>query len=67
LSIETPGQAAWIFLPLFLLAFAAGGLRVLGQRQATERRRRLYQIGWILLLVLGVPLWLFAAVTLGLV
>jgi len=65
-TIETPQQAAWIFLPLFLLAFTAGGLRVLGQRQASERRRRLFQIAWILLLLLGAPLWIFVAVALGL-
>lgn len=67
MTIETPQQAAWIFGPLFLLAFTAGGLRVLGLRQADERRRRAYQIAWILLLLVGAPLWLFVAAALGLV
>ena len=67
MSIETPAQVAWILLPLFVLAFAAGGLRVLGQRQESERRRRLYQIAWILLLLVGAPLWLLVAAALGLV
>jgi hypothetical protein len=60
-------QALWLLLPLGLLAFAAGALRAAGQRQADPRRHRAFQIGWVLLLFLGAPLWLFVAATLGLI
>jgi hypothetical protein len=67
LRIETLSQALWILGPLFLLSFAAGAVRVLAQREAPGRRRRLLQALWVLLLLAGVPLWLFAAATLRLI
>jgi len=67
MGIETLSQAFWVFGPLFLLSFAAGGVRVLGQRQAGERRRRLLQLLWVLLLLVGAPLWLFVAATFHLI
>jgi hypothetical protein len=60
-------QALWLLVPLFLIAFAAGALRAAGLRQAHPRRRRLFQVLWLVLLLLGTPLWLLAAVTFRLV
>jgi hypothetical protein len=53
--------------PLLLIGLASGALRALGQRPGlpTEARRA-YGIGWVLLLLLGVPAWLFLAATLRL-
>jgi hypothetical protein len=65
--IESWSQGLWTFAPLFLIAFAAGALRVLGQRQAEPRRRRLYQALWVALLLGAPPLWLLAAAALGLI
>jgi hypothetical protein len=67
MRIESLPQALWIFLPLFALAFLAGGLRVLGRRQADPRRRRLFQALWVALLLVATPLWLFLAAALRLI
>lgn len=67
MRIESLSQALWIFGPLFLLSFGAGVIRALGQRQAAERRRRLFQLLWVLLLLVGAPLWLFVAATFHLI
>lgn len=61
-----PLRLASLVLPLFLLGAAAGALRGLALRAAggTPRRRRL-TAGWILLLLVGAPLWLVLAAVLG--
>jgi hypothetical protein len=56
-----------LFGPLAFVGFAAGILRVLAHRPGTpERRRRLLGALWVATLLVGAPLWLFLAVTLGL-
>lgn len=67
MRIESLSQLLWLVVPLFLIGSAAGGLRALSLRQADPRRRRLYQALWVALLLAGTPLWILAAVTLGLV
>jgi hypothetical protein len=63
----TLGSALVLGLPLLALGAASGALRVLAQQPAiTQRRRRTYQAGWVLLLLAGVPLWLVAAAVLRL-
>jgi hypothetical protein len=65
-------DAPWLHLlafygPLLPIGFAAGALRALGQRPGLDpRRRRAYGISWVLLLLVGVPVWFFLAATLGL-
>ncbi|WP_242344702.1 hypothetical protein [Anaeromyxobacter terrae] len=55
-----------LFGPLFLLGFGAGALRALASRPAiSDRRRRALQAAWVLLLLVGAPLWLFLAAALG--
>jgi hypothetical protein len=55
------------FGPLLLVGFAAGAVRVLASRGgAPERQRRLLQVLWVVLLLAGVPFWLFLAATLSL-
>ena len=58
-------DALRIYLPLLLLGAAAGLVQALGRRAATARRRRLYQISWILMILAGAPLWLLVAAALG--
>jgi hypothetical protein len=51
--------------PLLLIGAASGALRVLARQPGAEpRRRRALQAGWILLLLVGVPLWLVLAAAL---
>jgi hypothetical protein len=53
--------------PLFLLGFAAGGLRALGRRPGLPpASRRRYQLAWVLALLVGGPLWLVLAAVLRL-
>lgn len=53
--------------PLLALGFGAGALRALASRpDLPARRRRALAAGWILLLLVGAPLWLFAAAALRL-
>jgi hypothetical protein len=66
-AIESWSQGLWVFAPLFLIAFAAGALRVMGQRQGDPRRRRLYQALWVALLLAAPPLWLLVAAALKLI
>ena len=54
-----------LYLPLLLLGATAGFVQVLGRRSADPRRRRLYDIIWILILLVGAPVWLFVAAALG--
>jgi hypothetical protein len=59
--------AALLYGPLLLLGFAAGALRALAHRPgAPPRRRRTLQASWVLLLLVGAPLWLFLAAALRL-
>ena len=52
--------------PLLLIGFAAGALRALaGRPDLAPRRRRALQAGWVLLLLVGAPLWLVAAAVIG--
>jgi hypothetical protein len=54
-------------VPLFLIAFGAGAVRVLAQREPPgTRRRRALTATWVLLLLAAVPLWLVAAAVLRL-
>ncbi len=53
--------------PLFLLGLAAGVLRALAQRpDLPAPRRRALSAGWVLLLLVGAPLWLVLAAVLRL-
>ncbi len=53
--------------PLFLLGFAAGGLRAVAQRpDLAPRRRRALQAAWVLVLLVSAPVWLFLATALRL-
>ncbi len=54
-----------LYLPLLLIGAAAGCVHMLGRRSADPRRRRLYDIFWILILLAGAPVWLFVAAALG--
>ena len=67
MSRITLGSALLLGLPLLVLGAASGALRVLSQQPALEpRRRRAYQVGWVLLLLAGVPAWLVLAAVLRL-
>jgi hypothetical protein len=55
-----------LFAPLFVLGFGAGALRALARRpDLPARRRRALSAGWVLLLLVGGPLWLVLAALLG--
>ena len=54
-----------LYLPLFLIGVTAGLVHLLGRRSVDLRRRRLFDILWILILLVGAPLWLFVAAALG--
>ncbi len=54
-----------IYLPLLLLGAAAGLIQARGRRATTLQRRRAFQITWILLILVGAPVWLVVAATLG--
>jgi hypothetical protein len=65
--MSDPLRLAFLAAPLFLLGFGAGALRALAQRQpAGTPRRRTWSLAWVLLLLLGAPLWLVAATLLRL-
>ncbi len=51
--------------PLLALGFAAGGLRAVAHRPGlSPRARRALSAAWVLLLLVGAPLWLFLAAAL---
>ncbi len=54
-----------IYLPLLLLGGLAGFVHALGRSRPDPRHRRLYDILWIALLLLGAPLWLIVAAAMG--
>ena len=52
--------------PLLVLGFVAGVIRALAQRPGlAPPRRRMLGIAWVLLLMLGAPVWLVLAVVIG--
>jgi len=57
-------DALRLYLPLLLIGAAAGLIHLLARRARDPRRRRLYDIAWILLLLAGAPVWLFVAAAL---
>lgn len=64
---RTPLQWAALYGPLLLIGLASGALRALSLRPGLEpARRRRFTVAWIVLLLLGTPLWLFTAATMGL-
>ena len=65
--MSSPLRLLALYGPLLLIGLAAGALRALGQRPGLpDSSRRLYGIGWVLLLLVGTPIWFFLAATLGL-
>ena len=53
--------------PLLILGAASGAVRVLARNPAlAPRRRRALQATWVLLLLVGVPLWLVLSAVLRL-
>jgi hypothetical protein len=65
--VSSPLRLLALYGPLLLIGLAAGALRALGQRPGLpDPSRRLYGIGWVLLLLVGTPVWFFLAATLGL-
>jgi hypothetical protein len=60
-----PAGLALLFGPLLALGFAAGILRALARRaDLPPRRRRTLHAAWVLLLLVGGPLWLVLAAVL---
>ena len=58
-------EALLLYGPLLLVGGLAGAVRALSQRPGLpDRRRRGLQAAWVLLLLVGVPLWLFLAAAL---
>ncbi len=67
MSDRSPLHLLAVFGPLLLLGLASGALRALSQRPGLEPRpRRVLGISWVLLLLVGTPVWLFLAATLRL-
>ncbi len=61
-----PGRVALLLGPLLVLGFVAGAMRAVARRPGVAPRwRRTLEIGWVLLLLFGAPLWLVFAVVLG--
>ena len=61
-----PGRVALLLGPLLVLGFVAGVIRALAQRPGlAPPRRRMLGIAWVLLLMLGAPIWLVLAVVIG--
>ncbi len=60
-----PRNLALLLGPLLVLGFAAGVVRAVAQKPglAPPRRRRL-QVAWVLLLLVGAPVWLVLAAVL---
>jgi hypothetical protein len=60
-------SALLLGLPLLLLGSASGALRVLARAPGIgPRRRRALQAAWVLILLVGVPLWLVVGAVLRL-
>jgi hypothetical protein len=59
------GRIVLLYGPLLLIGFAAGAIRTAAQRPGlTPRRRRALHALWVLVLLVGVPLWLVLAAVL---
>ena len=64
---RSPLHLLSVYGPPLLIGLASGALRALGQRPGLpSSTQRALGISWVLLLLLGVPCWLFLAATLGL-
>jgi len=62
-----PIRLTLLAVPLFALGFGAGALRALGRREGLPpERRRLFQLAWVLILLVGGPTWLVLAALLQL-
>ncbi len=62
-----PRSALLVGLPLLVLGAVSGALRALSRAPAQPpRRRRALQAAWVLMLLVGVPLWLVLAAALRL-
>lgn len=60
-----PLRLALLFAPLFLLGFGAGAVRALARAERTPPpRRRTLTAAWVLMLLVGAPLWLVLAAVL---
>lgn len=60
------GRVALLLGPLLVLGFVAGVVRAIAQRPGVApERRRILEIGWVLLLLFGAPIWLVLAVVIG--
>jgi hypothetical protein len=57
-------SAILLFGPLLALGFGAGAVRGLSRRDGPPGRRRALQALWVLLLLVGVPVWLVLAAVL---
>ncbi|HEX9052465.1 MAG TPA: hypothetical protein VF841_18205 [Anaeromyxobacter sp.] len=59
-------RVALLLGPLLAIGFLAGVVRALAQRPGVspDRRRRL-EIVWVLMLLVGAPIWLVLAVVIG--
>jgi hypothetical protein len=65
--VAAPVNNAYFLLPLIVIGFTAGGLRTWANlHHHSPRRRRLFQFGWVALLLAGVPAWLVLAAVLRL-
>jgi hypothetical protein len=61
------GRLLLLGVPLLVIGVASGALRILARLpEVTPARRRALQASWVLLLLVGVPLWLVLAAALGL-
>lgn len=64
---RSPTSLLLVLAPLLAIGFGAGALRALALRpDLPSRRRRALSAGWVLLLLVGAPLWLLAAAALRL-
>jgi hypothetical protein len=64
---STAAGLAGFLGPLLVLGFGAGLMRARALHpDASPRRRRALTAGWVLLLLVGAPLWLVLAALLGL-
>ncbi len=58
-------SALRVYLPLLLLGVAAGLVHRVARNRPEATHRRFFDILWILMILAGAPLWLFAAAALG--
>jgi hypothetical protein len=54
-------------IPLLVIGIASGALRILARLpEVAPARRRTLQASWVILLLVGVPVWLVLSAILGL-